>query len=113
MVVWYQYGTDLEILEMATIKMTFSLDPQTAARLRLAAERLGIAQSQVVREAVAEYAARTGRLSELERLRMLAAFDELVPKIPPRARSEVVSEVAEIRRLRRAGGRAQSKALEP
>jgi hypothetical protein len=34
-----------------------------------------------------------------------AAFDELVPEIPTRARSEVVEELARIREDRRAGGR--------
>ena len=101
--VWY------DAFAMASIKLTFSLDEQTASRLRSASERLGIAQSQVVREAIADYAARIGRLSERERLRMLATFDELVAKIPPRPPAEVTAETAEIRRLRRAGGRREAR----
>ena len=44
---------------MALEKMTFSLDGETVRRLRTAADRLHMPYSQVVREAVAEYAART------------------------------------------------------
>jgi hypothetical protein len=46
-----------------------------------------------------------GRLSERERVRMLRAFDELVPRIPARSAVEVDRELRAIRRARRAGGR--------
>lgn len=85
--------------------MTFTLDAPTAERIDRTAERLGMSKSKVVREAISEYAARAGRLSESERVRLLAVFDELVPRIPPRARKEVDAEIAEIRRARRTGGR--------
>jgi hypothetical protein len=85
--------------------MTFTLDEETAARLRLAAERMSIPKSQVVREAIRDYSERVGRLSERERLRLLAAFDELVPKIPRRPLAEVEREIREIREARRGGGR--------
>jgi predicted transcriptional regulator len=94
---------------MASIKMTFSLDQETATRLRRAAERTGLPQSQVVREAVADYELRIGRLSERERTRLLATFDEVVPRIRGRAPAEVVAEVAEVRRLRRLGGRRTAR----
>jgi len=38
-----------------------------------------------VREAVADYHSRIGRLSERERQRMLRVFDSLVPLIPARS----------------------------
>ena len=85
--------------------MTFSLDGETASKLDQAAERLNRPKSQVVREAISEYAARLGRLSEAERRRLLRAFDELVPAIPERPVGEVDRELEEIRRARRSGGR--------
>ncbi len=49
---------------------------------------------------------RTGdRLSEAERTRMLAALDELVSQVPPRPAGDADAELAEIRRVRRHGGR--------
>ena len=44
------------------IRVTFSLDEATVAEIRRTAARLKRPQSQVVREAVAEYAARADRL---------------------------------------------------
>lgn len=90
---------------MASLKMTFSLDASTAAQLARTAERLQTSKSAVVREAVAEYAARAGRMSETERRKALRAFDELVHKIPERPAIEVDEELASLRRARRAGGR--------
>ena len=90
---------------MATIKMTFTLDEATAARLRDAAAALRKPKSEVVREAIADYAERVGRLTEAERRRLLGVFDELVPAIPARPVNEVDAELAEIRRARRVGGR--------
>ncbi len=91
---------------MATIKMTFSLDEPTARRLEQTAERLSLAKSEVVREAIAEYAARAGRLSEAERRKLLEAFDRHVPAIPERPAAEVDRELEALRRARRSGGRA-------
>ena len=85
--------------------MTFSLDAETTSRLRTAADRLGIPYSQVVREAVAEYAARIGRLSEAERVSALKTFDRLLPGIPPRTASAVDAELRALRAARRQGGR--------
>ncbi|MBI3981745.1 MAG: CopG family transcriptional regulator [Gemmatimonadetes bacterium] len=90
---------------MATTKMTFTLDQQTAARIDQTAARLGMSKSGVVREAVREYAARTGRLSEAERLRMLAILDEMLARVPTRPVEEVDREIEEIRQARRGGGR--------
>lgn len=89
---------------MAT-KVTFTLDDETVATLRRAAERLGKPKSQVVREAVADYSQRIGRLSERERLDLLKAFDEVVPAIPRRSLAAVEKELRQIKAARRAGGR--------
>ena len=87
--------------------MTFSLDEATARRINQTAERLSIAKSEGGREAVAEYAARAGKLSEAERRRQLQAFDEHVTAIPEKPASEVDRELDEIRRARQGGGRSR------
>jgi predicted transcriptional regulator len=86
-------------------KVTFSVDDGTVRTLREIAQRLGKSQSMVVREAVAEYGARAGRLTEAERRRMLAAIDEIASRPPTRPQSEVDREIREVRRARRHGGR--------
>jgi hypothetical protein len=90
---------------MATVKVTFTLDPDTITRLRATAERLAMPRSQVVREAIRDFSDRAGRLSERERRRLLEAFDRLVPGIPSRPLRDVERELAELRRARRSGGR--------
>jgi len=99
MVVWW-YGGD-----MATTKVTFTLDDVTLQHLRDAANQLDKPQSAIVREAIHDFHARIGKLSELERQRAIHAFDELVPKIPPRPVAAVERELDQIRRARRRGGR--------
>lgn len=93
---------------MASIKMTFSLDEKTAHRLNQTAERLSMAKSEVVREAIQDYAARAGRLSEMEKLRLLQAFDDHVPVIPDRPADEVDQELEEVQLARQGGGRQRS-----
>jgi predicted transcriptional regulator len=87
------------------VKVTYTLDDDTVARIRRVAGRLGKPQSFVVREAVKDYEARSDKLSDEERTRMLAALDEAMAKLSPRPRSEIDAELAEIRRARRHGGR--------
>ena len=87
------------------VKVTFTLDEETVRRLRATSSRLAKPQSQVVREAVQDYAARVGRLSEVERLRMLKTFDEVVERIPERLAREVDRELKKLRQARRDGGR--------
>lgn len=94
---------------MASIKRTFSLDPETSATLDRTAERLDLPKSEVVREAITDYAERVGKLSEAERRRLLAAFDEVMPKIPDRPAEEVDRELADLRKARRSGGRGGAK----
>ncbi len=93
---------------MAQPKATFSLDLETLRRLDRTSAQLGKSKSEVVREAVAEYAARTDKLSEGERLRLLRAFDELVARIPERPLAAVEGEIADVRRARRSTGRRAS-----
>jgi len=90
---------------MATSKVTFTFDVETINRIDEAATRLAKAKSQVVREAVAEYYNRIGRLSDSERMQMLKVFDDLVPAIPDRPQGAAENELREIRRARRSGGR--------
>jgi hypothetical protein len=87
------------------VKVTFTLDEHTVGRLRQAAERTNKPQSQVVREAVREYADRVGRLSEQERLHLLKALDALVARKPSRPTAGVDRELRGLRAARRAGGR--------
>jgi predicted transcriptional regulator len=86
-------------------KVTFTVDEATVRTLRATAERLGKPQSMIVREAVAEYGARVGRLAEAERRRMLTAIDEMMKRPATRPKADVTRELREIRRARRDGGR--------
>jgi predicted DNA-binding protein len=95
-------------MAMVIGKVTFTLDEDTIHRLVDAAERLGKPKSQIVREAVADYHNRIGRLSESERQRLLKTFDTLVPLIPTRPQTEVDRELREVREARRSGGRVSS-----
>lgn len=95
---------------MATVKMTFTLDEDTATRLQRTSERLRWPKSHVVREAIHDFSERVGRLSERERLRLLETFDTVVPRIPGRPLAEVEEELAVIRRARRSGGRRSGEA---
>jgi hypothetical protein len=74
------------------------------ARLRKIAARTRKPQSLVVREAVAEYAARGERLTEDERNRALQAYDALAPAVRRRP-AEIARELRELRAARRSGGR--------
>ncbi len=87
------------------VRVTYSLDDATVARIRRTAERLGKPQSQIVREAVAEYAERAGRLSDEERRRALGVLARLRHEAPTRPVGEVDEELSELRRARRAAGR--------
>jgi hypothetical protein len=92
------------------VKVTYSLDDATVAQIRRTAERLHKPQSQIVRDAVADYAARTDRLSERERLHMLGVLDKLREAMPTRSHKAVDAELRSIRVGRRAGGRRHPSA---
>ena len=87
------------------VKVTFSLDEATVNELRRTAARLRKAQSHVVRDAVADYAARADRLSERECLHVLGVLDRLRNTRPTRSAKEVDAEIAAVRAARRQGGR--------
>ncbi len=84
-------------------KATYSLDDETLRRIRGAALRFGKPQSQIVREAVADYVARANRLSEAERLRMLSVLENLRQAPVARTREAVQAEIDEVRASRREG----------
>lgn len=90
------------------VKVTYTFDDATVARVRRMAERLGKPRSLVVREAVAEYDARTDHLSEAERLRMLEVLDRLRGEPATRSRESAAAERREIRRSRRAAARRRA-----
>jgi hypothetical protein len=87
------------------VKATFSLDDDTMEQIRRTAARLGKAQSHVVREAVAEYAARTDRLSERERLHLLGVLEKLGETRVSRTARAVDHEIKAVRAARRQSGR--------
>ncbi len=86
-------------------KVTFTLDEQTIRRLQDAAERVKKPKSEVVREAIADYHQRIGKLSEAERLRLLKIMEEIMARPTTGSQEDVDREIAEIRELRRHGGR--------
>jgi hypothetical protein len=87
------------------VKVTFTLDDETVSRLRQVAERTSKPQSQVLREAVKDYADRVGRLSEAERLQMTTAIDAMVRRKATRPQAEVEKELRALRSARRSRGR--------
>ncbi len=91
------------------VKVTFTLDEKTVAAIRRTADRMGAAQSQVVRDAVAEYAARTDRVSERERLHRLAVLDRLRKSPASRSAAAVDEEIRSLRGARRSGGRRSGR----
>jgi predicted transcriptional regulator len=93
---WYGY---------AMVKMTFTLDDETADLLRKTTARLAKPQSAIVREAIREYGARAGRLSEDERRRMLRSIDAFLTHRPSRTAAAVERELRDVRKARRLGGR--------
>ena len=87
------------------VKVTYSLDEATVAEIRRTAERLGTAQSHVVREAVAESAARAARVSARERLHALGILEKLRQGGSSRGAAAVDAELRAVRAARRSGGR--------
>jgi predicted transcriptional regulator len=87
------------------VKVTFTLDEATIDRLNRTAARLSKPKSEVVREAIHDYYAKSDRLSEAESQRMLKVLDEMMKRPPTRSQADVDEELREIRRARRSGGR--------
>ena len=92
------------------VRVTFSLDDATVAQIRQTAARLRKAQSHVVRDAVADYAARSDRLSERERLHAMGVLERLRDAKPTRPVTDVDAELRSVRAARRRGGRRQHSA---
>jgi Arc/MetJ-type ribon-helix-helix transcriptional regulator len=92
------------------VRVTFSLDESTVDQIRRTASRLRKAQSHVVRDAVADYAARSDRLSERERLHALNVLTRLREAKPARPAKDVDAEIAAVRAARRHGGRGHRPA---
>ena len=92
------------------VKVTFTLDAETVSTLRRSAERLRRPQSAVVRDAIADYAERIGRLSGRERAQMLRVLDGLASAPPTRSARAVDAELREVRASRRAAGIARDRA---
>ena len=86
-------------------RATFSLDDETIGEIKRTAARLKKPQSQVVREAVAEYAARADRLTERERVELMGVLERLRSAKPSRPAADVDRELVELREARRGGGR--------
>ena len=86
-------------------RITFSLDDATVAQIRQTAARLRKPQSHVVREAVADYAARADQLSEGERRHLMSVLERLRNARPTRPAAEVDAELGALRTARRTGGR--------
>lgn len=91
-------------------RITFSLDDATVAQIRRTAARLDRPQSHIVRDAVADYADRTDRLSERERLHALGVLERLRALKPTRPATQVDEELRSLRLARRTGGRRHRSA---
>ena len=90
------------------VKMTLTLDDESADRLNRTAARLRKPKSHVVREAIRQYEAKSDRLSETERRRLLKIAEEILNKPPTRPQAEVDRELRELRDSRRRGWRRPS-----
>jgi predicted transcriptional regulator len=85
------------------VKLTLSLDDDVVRLLRRTAERARKPQSQIVREAIALYAAREETLSEGERERLLGVLSAIKARPSRRSSAEVDRELRGIRQSRRTG----------
>jgi hypothetical protein len=97
---------------MAVTKVTYTLDEETLRFIDDAAKIQHKPKSQVIRDAMKDYHARLGRLSEAERQRRLHAFDRLYPQIKLKTQEEARAELREIRESRQLSGPASSRDLE-
>jgi hypothetical protein len=84
-------------------KLTFSLDDESVRLLRATAERRRKPQSQIVREAIAQYAAHEETLPDADRARLLGVVRRIGRKPPTRTASEVDRELHAVRRARKNG----------
>lgn len=85
------------------VKVTFTLDEGTVARLGETARRLSKPKSEVVREAIDAYYVKSDRLTEEERLRALKFLEEYARTPKTGTNAEADRELREIRISRRRG----------
>ena len=84
------------------VKVTFTLDDATVTQLRRVSGQKKKPQSWVVREAVADYAAKSDMLTPEEKVRMLEALERFKRTPVTGTSADVDREMAEIRASRRA-----------
>lgn len=89
-------------------KATFVLDGETLAQIRRQAERKRKPQSWVVREAIAEYAAREDRLSLDEQRRLLDVLEWARTLPVTGTEADEAREVQAVRDSRRAAGQRRA-----
>jgi predicted DNA-binding protein len=90
------------------VKMTFTIDEDTADTLRRISKRVDRPQSQVLREAIRHYEPHAGQLSAAERRARVELFDRVIARIPTSAEKKVDAELRDIRSSRR-GWRSKTK----
>lgn len=90
------------------VKVTFTLDELTIARLERAATLLGWPKSMVVREAVLEFESHADSIHDSEQARLLAVVDRIAQRPPTREASQLEQELASLRAAR--GGAAAHNA---
>jgi len=91
------------------VKMTFTIDNDTADTLRRISKRVDRPQSQVLREAIRHYEPHAGQLSAQERKTRVELFDRVIKSIPKTPAKKVDAELLDIRSSRRQGWRSRTK----
>jgi predicted DNA-binding protein len=91
------------------VKMTFTIDEDTADTLRRISKRVDRPQSQVLREAIRHYEPHAGQLSAQERRARVELFDQVIDRIPKKSAKQVDSELRDIRSSRRQGWRSKTQ----
>jgi hypothetical protein len=91
------------------VKMTFTIDEDTADTLRRISKRVDRPQSQVLREAIRHYEPHAGQLSAQERKARVELFDKVLARIPKTPANMVDAELREIRNSRRKGWLSRTK----
>jgi hypothetical protein len=94
-------------------KVTYTLDDETVAKVKRAADASGRPQSSIVREAVAAYQPAGDRLPDAERQRILRLLDFYMPRVRGKRSAQAAArEIREIRAARRASSLRRERMLE-
>ena len=91
------------------VKVTYTIDEETLARIRTTAARFKKPQSQIVREAVRHYAEHTDRLTGEERRERVQRIKAMMARPHTRTAKEVDAELAAIRASRRLSKRPSDR----